>query len=81
MGSLIILGYQFNLESQYTIGNLYAVLCSVCLAIAFMIGEKVRKDENTIVYTRKKNNNGPKSAINLTKDLFTANNYHKKFLI
>ena len=52
MGSLIILGYQFNLESQYTIGNLYAVLCSVCLAIAFMIGEKVRKNENTIVYTR-----------------------------
>ena len=52
MGSLIILGYQFNLESQYTIGNLYAVLCSICLAIAFMIGEKVRKDENTIVYTR-----------------------------
>ena len=52
MGSLVILGYQFNLESQYTIGNLYAVLCSVCLAIAFMIGEKVRKNENTIVYTR-----------------------------
>ena len=52
MGSLIILGYQFNLESQYTIGNLYAVLCSICLAIAFMIGEKVRKNENTIVYTR-----------------------------
>ena len=52
MGSLIILGHQFNLESEYTIGNLYAVLCSICLAIAFMIGEKVRKDENTIVYTR-----------------------------
>jgi len=51
-GSLIILGYQFNLESQYTLGNLYAVLCSICLAIAFMIGEKVRKNENTIVYTR-----------------------------
>lgn len=52
IGSIIILGYQFNLDSQYTIGNLYAVLCSVSIAIALMIGEKVRKRENTIVYTR-----------------------------
>ena len=52
IGSLIILGYQFNLESKYTIGNLYAILCSVSIAIALMIAEKVREKENTIVYTR-----------------------------
>tara|TARA_X000001036_G_C20686028_1_gene807670 strand:+ start:1121 stop:1981 length:861 start_codon:yes stop_codon:yes gene_type:complete len=52
IGSIIILGYQFNIESQYTIGNLYAVLCSICIAIALMIGEKVRQKEDTIVYTR-----------------------------
>lgn len=52
IGSIIILGYQFNIESQYTIGNLYAVLCSICIAIALMIGEKVRQKEDTVVYTR-----------------------------
>ena len=52
IGSIIILGYHFDLESKYTIGNLYAIFCSISIAIALMIGEKVRKNENTIVYTR-----------------------------
>ena len=29
-----------------------AILCSLCLGIAFLISEKVRETENTIVYTR-----------------------------
>tara|TARA_Y100000748_G_scaffold16357_2_gene12723 strand:- start:526 stop:1389 length:864 start_codon:yes stop_codon:yes gene_type:complete len=52
IGSIIILGYQFDLESKYTLGNLYAVICSICIALALMIGERVRSQENTIVYTR-----------------------------
>ena len=52
MGSLIILGYQFDLSSKYTLGNIYAILCSVSIAAALMIGANVRKDEDTIVYTR-----------------------------
>jgi drug/metabolite transporter (DMT)-like permease len=52
IGSIIIIGYQFNLESQYTVGNLYALLCSIAIAIALMIGEQVRQKENTVVYTR-----------------------------
>jgi len=52
IGSLIIMGYQFDLSSKYTIGNIYAVLCSLCIAGALMIGEDVRKNESTIVYTR-----------------------------
>ena len=52
LGSLIILVYDFDLSSSFTLGNIYAVLCSMCLAIAFIIAEKVRENENTIVYTR-----------------------------
>jgi len=52
IGSIIILGYNFDLETQYTLGNIYAILCSVSIAGALMIGEKVREKENTIVYTR-----------------------------
>ena len=52
IGSLIIMGYQFDLSSKYTIGNIYAVLCSLCIAGALMIGEDVRRNESTIVYTR-----------------------------
>jgi len=52
IGSIIILGYQFDLESKYTLGNLYAVICSICIALALMIGERVRSQENTVVYTR-----------------------------
>ena len=52
LGSLIILVYDFDLSSSFTLGNIYAVLCSICLSIAFIIAEKVRENENTIVYTR-----------------------------
>ena len=52
MGSLIILVYQFDLSSKYTLGNIYAILCSVSIAAALMIGANVRKDEDTVVYTR-----------------------------
>ena len=52
IGSIIIFSYDLNLQSTYTLGNIYAILCSVCLAFAFMIAEKVRENEKTIVYTR-----------------------------
>ena len=52
IGSLIIMGYQFDLSSKYTIGNIYAVLCSISIAGALIIGENVRKNESTIIYTR-----------------------------
>ena len=52
IGSIVILGYNFDISTMHTKGNLYAILCSVCLAIAFMIAEKVRANETTIVYTR-----------------------------
>ncbi len=52
IGSLIIVGYEFSFSTTYATGNVLAVLCSICLGIAFIISEKIRKDELTIVYTR-----------------------------
>tara|TARA_Y100000590_G_scaffold457352_1_gene609801 strand:+ start:787 stop:1650 length:864 start_codon:yes stop_codon:yes gene_type:complete len=52
MGSLIILAYNFDMDTKYTVGNLYAILCSISIAGALMIGEKVRGTEKTITYTR-----------------------------
>ena len=51
-GSLIILGYKFDFGTSYTLGNLLALSCSICLGIAFIISEKVRESESTVVYTR-----------------------------
>ena len=52
IGSIVILSNNFDISTMHTKGNLYAILCSICLAIAFMIAEKVRANETTIVYTR-----------------------------
>ena len=51
-GAVIILSDNFDMSQKYTLGNFLAVLCSVCLAISFIIAEKVRQTESTIVYTR-----------------------------
>jgi len=51
-GAVIILGNEFDISAKYTLGNFLAVGCSLCLAISFLIAEKVRNSENTIVYTR-----------------------------
>ena len=52
IGAIIIFDNNFDLSQKYTIGNILAILCSLCLALSFMIAEKVRQTENTIVYTR-----------------------------
>jgi len=52
LGSLIIIISDFNFSSDYTMGNFAALLCSMCLAVSFIISENIRNDENTISYTR-----------------------------
>tara|TARA_B100000579_G_scaffold270294_1_gene223218 strand:- start:1551 stop:2405 length:855 start_codon:yes stop_codon:yes gene_type:complete len=52
IGAIIILSHNFDLSQQYTIGNFLAVTCSLCLGVSFIIAEKVRQYENTIIYTR-----------------------------
>ena len=51
-GAFVILVNDFNLSGNYTLGNYCAVLCSAIIAISLLIGEKVRRNESTIVYTR-----------------------------
>jgi len=52
IGAYIIFGNEFDLSEKYILGNFLAITCSLCLALCFMIAEKVRQIENTIVYTR-----------------------------
>ena len=52
IGAYVIFGNQFDLSEKYVMGNFLAIICSLCLALCFMIAEKVRENENTIVYTR-----------------------------
>ena len=52
IGTVLVLINDFDLSSKYTLGNIYAVLCSLCISISFLIAEKVRNTEGTIEYTR-----------------------------
>ena len=51
-GAIIIVGNRFDFSSNYTIGNLLAVACSIFLGIAFIISGNVRKEVGTISYAR-----------------------------
>ena len=51
-GSIIIISDQFDASSNYTVGNLYALICSFWIALAFMISENVRKEAGTVAFSR-----------------------------
>ena len=42
----------FNFTSNYTLGNIYAIICSLLLGIGFIISEDVRQTESTISFSR-----------------------------
>ena len=52
MGTVFVLIDDFDLSSKYTLGNFYALLCSLCIGLSLLIAEKVRNNEGTIEYTR-----------------------------
>ena len=53
LGALIIfLGSPLDLKDNDMRGNFFALICSLILAISFLISERVRQTENTIIYTR-----------------------------
>jgi len=52
IGTILVLMNDFDLSSRYTLGNIYAILCSLAISISFLIAEKVRDTEGTIEYTR-----------------------------
>ena len=51
-GSFVLVLNNFDISSKFTIGNLYAVICSFFLAIVFIISNQVRKDESLFAYTK-----------------------------
>ena len=53
IGALIIfLGSPLDFKDNDMQGNMFALICSFILAISFLMSEKVRKSESTLVYTR-----------------------------
>tara|TARA_Y100000996_G_scaffold408819_1_gene388512 strand:- start:5955 stop:6827 length:873 start_codon:yes stop_codon:yes gene_type:complete len=52
LGIFIVLINGFDLSSKFTLGNIYAIFCSLAIGLAFLISEKVRDTEGTIEYTR-----------------------------
>ena len=51
-GAMMIVGNKFDFSSDFTMGNLFAVACSIFLGVAFIISENVRKKVGTIRYAR-----------------------------
>ena len=51
-GAVIIVGNRFDFSSNFTIGNLLAIACSIFLGMAFIISENVRREVGTISYSR-----------------------------
>ena len=51
-GSSIIVMDDFNFSNSYTLGNIYAVICSMLLGVGFIISENVRQTESTISFSR-----------------------------
>ena len=49
---IIFLGAPLDVYNNDMLGNFFALMCSFVLAISFLISEKVRQTESTIVYTR-----------------------------
>ena len=61
------------------LGNMFALLCSLILAISFLISERVRKSESTIVYTRTLYTSAAATLflllVFLDKDIIPGNNH------
>ncbi len=52
VGIILVLINDFDMSSKYTLGNIYAILCSLSIAISLLITEKVRDTAGTLEYTR-----------------------------
>ena len=52
LGSAIMFIYDFNFGSDLMIGNILAILCSICFAFVFIISNQVRKTEDSITFSK-----------------------------
>ena len=51
-GSFILVFNNFDIGGQFTVGNIYAIICSFFFGIVFIISNQVRKDESLFAYTK-----------------------------
>lgn len=51
-GSIIIVLNDFNFSSDYTLGSIAAIICSLLLGVGFIISEDIRQTESTISFSR-----------------------------
>ena len=52
IGSTMMVLDDFNFSDNYTLGSIYAIICSLLLGIGFIISENVRQNESTISFSR-----------------------------
>lgn len=52
IGVFIVQGFSIDLTGDESKGNFYALACSVCMALVFLIAEKIRKNTPTLIYSR-----------------------------
>ena len=52
IGVFIVQGFSFDFSGDESKGNFYALACSVCMALVFLIAEKIRKNTPTLIYSR-----------------------------
>ena len=81
---VILMGAPFDPKNSDMLGNMCALICSLILAISFLISEKVRQSENTVVYTRTLYTSATVTlfliSIIFAKDLFPISNQASIFL-
>ena len=51
-GVLVVQDFSIDFYTEESRGNLFAIVCSLCIALVFIIAEKVRQDTSTIIYCR-----------------------------
>ena len=51
-GSIIIVFNNFDFSSNYTLGSIAAIICSLLLGVGFIISEDIRQTESTISFSR-----------------------------
>ena len=75
---IIFLGAPLDFKNNDMQGNMFALICSFVLAISFLISERVRQSESTVVYTRTLYTSAAVTlfilAIFLVRDIIPINN-------
>ena len=52
LGSSIMFIYDFSIDNNLTIGNILAILCSICFAFVFILSDQVNKTEHSFNFSK-----------------------------